>query len=156
MPLFCLPMANISPGQVVALKDGQHATVRYVGTTQFAEGLWIGVELEGPTGKNDGSVAGERYFDCKPLYGMFLRPVGIARVLEHSARAGKTAAKETSNGNKGRPQSSIVSGSAGVRRTSTLPPKRNSTSTASSSIFHPKVPSPQVCCVFLKSCLASC
>ena len=102
-------MADISPGQVISLKDGQRATVRYAGTTHFAEGNWIGVELEGPTGKNDGSVAGERYFECSPFHGMFLRPVGISRVLEHKPRP--TAA-------------------SGVKRSSTVISQRSSTSSS--------------------------
>ena len=114
-------MANISPGQIVALKDGQRATVRYAGTTHFAEGVWIGVELEGPTGKNDGSVAGERYFDCTPLHGMFLRPVGISKILEHKAAS-----------SRGRPQSGNVSGAAALKRSSTLGSQRNSSHSASS------------------------
>lgn len=32
--------------------------IKYIGKTEFKEGDWLGVELDTPTGKNDGSVAG--------------------------------------------------------------------------------------------------
>lgn len=41
------------------------------GPTQFASGIWTGVELEEQVGKNDGSVAGVSYFRCAPGYGIF-------------------------------------------------------------------------------------
>lgn len=53
------------------------ATVRYVGETQFATGIWVGVELaQGvePQGNNDGSVNGVSYFKCPPSRGIFMRP----------------------------------------------------------------------------------
>uniref|UniRef100_A0A0X3NS26 CAP-Gly domain-containing protein n=1 Tax=Schistocephalus solidus TaxID=70667 RepID=A0A0X3NS26_SCHSO len=56
---------------------GKHSdrigVVAFIGTTQFAPGEWIGVRLNAPNGKNDGTVDGIRYFDCEPQYGLFTR-----------------------------------------------------------------------------------
>ncbi|KKY38169.1 putative dynactin [Diaporthe ampelina] len=57
-------MGDLAAGQVIRLADGRNAVIRFVGETTFAPGLWVGVELDDGTGKNDGSVQGERYFDC--------------------------------------------------------------------------------------------
>ena len=48
--------------------------VRYIGPTDFSEGIWIGVELRTPKGKNDGTVQGKRYFSCRPDHGLLVRP----------------------------------------------------------------------------------
>ncbi|XP_014770662.1 CAP-Gly domain-containing linker protein 3 isoform X2 [Octopus bimaculoides] len=48
--------------------------IRYIGPTDFAEGIWIGVELRTAKGKNDGSVNNKRYFLCKPNCGLLVRP----------------------------------------------------------------------------------
>lgn len=69
------------PGQFIVLTDDRHAVIRFVGNTHFAPGDWVGVELEDATGKNDGSVQGERYFTCRPNFGMFVRPVAVAGVV---------------------------------------------------------------------------
>jgi dynactin 1 len=70
-------------GQTVELNDGRQAVVRFVGATGFAPGEWVGVELDEGSGKNDGSVKGERYFDCSPNHGMFLRAAGVSRIVSH-------------------------------------------------------------------------
>lgn len=51
-------------------------TVRYVGVVPeiHQSAFWVGVEFDEPTGKNDGTIQGKRYFDCKPNYGSFLKP----------------------------------------------------------------------------------
>ncbi|XP_047527812.1 restin homolog isoform X5 [Vanessa atalanta] len=57
---------------IVSSSRGSKAgTLRYVGVTEFASGVWAGVELDDPLGKNDGSVDGKRYFNCAPRFGLF-------------------------------------------------------------------------------------
>ena len=65
---------------------------RFSGTTHFAPGRWIGVELEDTRGKNDGSVGGKEYFSCPDNHGLFVRSTqvqvreeGEAKTLTHSS-----------------------------------------------------------------------
>ncbi|EPS33691.1 hypothetical protein PDE_08653 [Penicillium oxalicum 114-2] len=122
---------DFSPGTVVVLTDGRQATVRFIGLTHFANGEWIGVELTEPTGKNDGEVQGERYFQCEPGFGMFIRPTAIASILQQPSRQSKQTARPGSSANTGR--QSQAGNHAGVRNTG-IPPqvvaKRQSTTTA--------------------------
>ena len=59
---------------VTTLPDGKSGTVRFLGTTHFQSGEWVGIELTCPTGKNDGSVNGVSYFSCKNKFGIFVKP----------------------------------------------------------------------------------
>uniref|UniRef100_A0A671SUW1 Kinesin-like protein KIF13B n=1 Tax=Sinocyclocheilus anshuiensis TaxID=1608454 RepID=A0A671SUW1_9TELE len=78
---------DVEPGELAWLKVGgrvtvgssKSGTVCYIGPTHFSEGVWVGVELDTPSGKNDGSVEGHQYFRCNPGYGVLVRPDRLTR-----------------------------------------------------------------------------
>jgi len=57
-----------------------NAKLAFLGTTSFAEGKWAGIIFDEKKGKNDGSVKGERYFECDPGHGMFVRPNQVMKI----------------------------------------------------------------------------
>lgn len=61
---------------MVVVKDVK-GTVAYVGYPTFATGKWIGVILDEPKGKNNGTVRGHAYFTCDENFGVFVRPAQI-------------------------------------------------------------------------------
>ncbi|KAJ5380473.1 Dynactin [Penicillium cataractarum] len=131
---------EISLGTVITLTDGRQATVRFIGLTHFANGEWIGVELNDATGKNDGEVQGERYFQCEPGFGMFIRPTAIGTVLQQPSRESKQTARPGSNATTGRQSQAGIA--AGVRKPGALPPttiKRQSTNATGTPTPAPKV-----------------
>lgn len=62
----------------LANESTRRGTIRFVGSIPSLPGLrdapWIGIELDEPTGKNDGSVNGVRHFTCEMNRGVFVRP----------------------------------------------------------------------------------
>lgn len=128
---------EISPGTVITLTDGRQGTVRFIGITSFAVGDWIGVELTDATGKNDGAVQGERYFECEPGFGMFIRPTAIGSVVQQPPRESKQTARTGPNA-----PASRQSMSAGSKRPPGLPPnvvKRQSTNATGTPTPAPKM-----------------
>ncbi|QHS76565.1 Nip100p [Saccharomyces paradoxus] len=95
-------MRDISLQDIVLVNE-MKGRVKFIGETKFAKGIWYGIELDKPLGKNDGSVSGTRYFDIDVkkanlnggYYGLFCRrdtlrfykPTGD----EHSSPNGNTA-----------------------------------------------------------------
>ncbi|KAG8531197.1 uncharacterized protein KY384_004555 [Bacidia gigantensis] len=104
-------LSEFQIGQSVELSDGRPATVRYIGDTRFADGEWVGVELEDATGKNDGAVQGQRYFECPPAHGMFIRPAAITVVEQPTPKAPRVTGKANGAALKPRPSSMVAGGS---------------------------------------------
>ncbi|XP_037672654.1 CAP-Gly domain-containing linker protein 1 isoform X6 [Choloepus didactylus] len=69
-------------GERVWVNGNKPGFIQFLGETQFAPGQWAGIVLDEPIGKNDGSVAGVRYFQCEPLKGIFTRPSKLSRKVQ--------------------------------------------------------------------------
>lgn len=116
-------MSDLEAGQVIRLADGRNAVVRFVGETYFAPGVWVGVELDDGTGKNDGTVQGEKYFDCEPGNGMFVRPAAVTVVAQPpppkqrpTAAAGAAKKRPSSYAPGSRTASATLDPNAGRRK----------------------------------------
>eukprot|EP00943_MAST-04B_sp_MAST-4B-sp1_P005829 g5829.t1 len=63
------------------------AYVAYVGPVHFGKTAtsnnnFLGLILENPTGKNNGTVQGRKYFECKNNYGVFVRSSTVRKQRE--------------------------------------------------------------------------
>ena len=45
-------------GDRVSIGGARFGTIKYIGPVNGREGKWVGVELDSPEGRNDGSVNG--------------------------------------------------------------------------------------------------
>ncbi|XP_014258931.1 dynactin subunit 1 isoform X2 [Cimex lectularius] len=81
-------MANLlKVGQRVEVtgKDIQ-GEVAYIGTTAFAQGKWVGLILDEPKGKNNGTIKNKTYFQCKENHGMFIRQSQLSIITDTGSR----------------------------------------------------------------------
>ncbi|XP_076166866.1 dynactin subunit 1 isoform X2 [Ptiloglossa arizonensis] len=67
-------------------KDCQ-GVIAYIGHPSFASGKWIGVILDEPKGKNNGTIKGQSYFKCAENHGMFVRQSQLILLDEAGNRA---------------------------------------------------------------------
>ena len=68
--------------------------IRFIGATNFADGLWVGIEFPSKIGRNDGSVEGERYFECPPRQGLFVRPELVFPIDQAARRETRDAPED--------------------------------------------------------------
>jgi hypothetical protein len=69
--------------RVMVIGKDVKGSVAYVGHPTFATGKWIGVILDEPKGKNNGTVRGHAYFRVSIIFSTFLHTcpftIGVGR-----------------------------------------------------------------------------
>ncbi|XP_077043821.1 CAP-Gly domain-containing linker protein 1 isoform X2 [Agelaius phoeniceus] len=106
-------------GERVWVNGNKPGFIQFLGETQFAPGQWAGIVLDEPIGKNDGSVAGVRYFQCEPLRGIFTRPSKLSRKVLTEDEANGT---QTAHASRATSPTSTSAASAVSSSTAALPP----------------------------------
>jgi CAP-Gly domain-containing linker protein 1 len=81
----------------VFVNGTKEGTIKFLGTTSFAPGKWAGVDMEEAAGKNDGSVNGVRYFECKQNHGIFVRPYRLTLEKLPDPPKSRTVSPSSSN-----------------------------------------------------------
>eukprot|EP00742_Colponemidia_sp_Colp-10_P007349 GILJ01007910.1.p1 GENE.GILJ01007910.1~~GILJ01007910.1.p1 ORF type:complete len:1278 (-),score=327.26 GILJ01007910.1:105-3938(-) len=84
------PVPTFDVGDRV-IANGKKGYVRFYGPTQFAAGIWVGVELDDADGKNNGTVQDISYFDCEQAHGLFVRPALVQLAAEDHKDAAATS-----------------------------------------------------------------
>ncbi|XP_060765448.1 CAP-Gly domain-containing linker protein 1-like isoform X2 [Neoarius graeffei] len=124
-------------GDRVLIGGTKAGVVRFLGETDFAKGEWCGVELDEPLGKNDGAVAGARYFQCLPKYGLFAPTHKVTRIGFPSTTKAKSSRRRSTLQHS--PSASSVSSLSSVTSSVGGKPSRAGLLTETSSRYARKI-----------------
>ncbi|KAK5279464.1 hypothetical protein LTR20_004280 [Exophiala xenobiotica] len=129
---------DIKIGHTIVTQDGREGAVRYIGPLHIAAGEWLGLELPDDSGKNDGSVKGQRYFECPAGYGIFVRKESAVRIAKQASQNSQANGTSSSAGPSTRPRpSSGVTADVARKRQSLMGPGAGSVHGSRASLRSP-------------------
>ncbi|OQR95304.1 hypothetical protein ACHHYP_00116 [Achlya hypogyna] len=70
----------VAVGQRVLVSGKLAGRVAFVGSVHYTKGDLVGVVLDAPVGKNNGTLKGHVYFECPPGHGLMVHPCEVTIV----------------------------------------------------------------------------
>jgi len=141
-------LPRVTVGDKVKVLGKGDGTIRYIGTPKFKPGIWYGIELESPNGKNNGTVDKHQYFQCTDKHGSFVQVESLQLSEEQkpqskpsSAKASNTTASSAKKTTKVEPKSTSTTTSTTTKPATTS--KSTSTTTTSTSTTTDKTKKPK-------------
>ncbi|XP_033978948.1 CAP-Gly domain-containing linker protein 1 isoform X3 [Trematomus bernacchii] len=128
-------------GDRVLVGGNKAGVVKFLGETDFAKGAWCGVELDEPLGKNDGAVAGTRYFQCMPRYGLFAPTHKVMRIGFPCTTPTKAKSSRRKSALKRSPSASSISSLSSATSSISGKPSRAGLLTETSARYARKISS---------------
>ncbi|XP_054468649.1 CAP-Gly domain-containing linker protein 1 isoform X1 [Anoplopoma fimbria] len=126
-------------GDRVLVGGNKAGVVRFLGETDFAKGGWCGVELDEPLGKNDGAVAGTRYFQCMSRYGLFAPAHKVTRIGFPCTTPAKVKSSRRMSSLKRSPSASSISSLSSATSSISGKPSRAGLLTETSARYARKI-----------------
>ncbi|KAK0399196.1 hypothetical protein QR680_002934 [Steinernema hermaphroditum] len=83
-------MPSLEIGDRVITDKSLQGKLAFYGETQFSEGIWCGIILDKPIGKNNGSVQGVKYFSCPDKFGVFVKAETVTSMEQNGSRRGSS------------------------------------------------------------------
>ncbi|KAJ5069495.1 protein nip100 [Anaeramoeba ignava] len=80
-------MSYFNIGQKIFDSKKNSGIVKYIGKTSLGSGVWIGIELDEPLGKYDGTIKSKKYFDCKKNHGTFEKESLLKKIMEKKMKS---------------------------------------------------------------------
>jgi hypothetical protein len=82
-PLSQIDTKSLQLGDRVLIGGTKYGTLKYIGSIHVSDGIWCGMKLDEPVGKNNGKLDNVRYFKCQHRFGLFAPIHRVERVASH-------------------------------------------------------------------------
>ena len=79
---------RIGLGDRVTVRGGIKGIVRYIGKVHYNKDIgkiYVGIECDGPCGRNNGTVKGKTYFTCANGHGILTRVTNVKKEKKSSS-----------------------------------------------------------------------
>ena len=87
-------LKDLQIGDRVIIGGKKYGTLKYLGPIHVSQGIWCGIKLDEPLGKNNGKLEGTRYFKCQHRFGVFA-PIHRVEKVDMNSREARQLSRQS-------------------------------------------------------------